>query len=71
MFAILDGEWLTPQQVVDLMAIHGIMMHKKTFIRKFLEPGNELLPIAPNPPSRPERRKLLVSRVAVMELLKD
>ena len=64
-----NQDWISVQEAVALLRAAGIRYNVAYFRTKFLEPGNELLPIAPQPPGERKRRRLRVFRPAVEAMI--
>ena len=62
-------DWISVEEAVALLKAAGIEYNRAYFRTKFLEPGNELLPIAPQPPGARKRRRLRVFRPAVEAMI--
>ena len=64
-----NQDWISVQEAVSLLQSAGISYNVAYFRTKFLEPGAELLPIAPQPPGERKRRRLRVYRPAVEAMI--
>ena len=64
-----NQDWISVQEAVTLLQAAGINYNVAYFRTKFLEPGKELLPIAPQPPGERQRRRLRVYRPAVEAMI--
>ena len=65
----MTGDWISVEEAVALLRAAGIKYNVAYFRTKFLEPGKELLPIAPQPPGERKRRRLRVYRPAVEAMI--
>jgi len=65
------SDYITVRQACDILARAGCPYNPVYFRIKFLEPGHELLPLAPQPPGDRQRRRLLILRSAVLAMIKQ
>ena len=65
----MNQDWISVKEAVALLRAAGITYNVAYFRTKFLEPGNELLPVAPQPPGERKRRRLRVFRPAVEAMI--